>query len=204
MATEPVVVFDLGGVLIDWNPRHLYRKLFDDESAMEDFLARICTPAWNLGMDAGRPFAEGIAGLVARHPGQAPLIEAYHARWGEMVTGAIEGSVRHLEALTADGREVFALTNWSAETFRPTRARFPFLDLFAHILVSGDVGLVKPDPAIYRLLLARIGRPAEACLFIDDSAANVAAAVGLGFDAIRFESPEQLGHALARRGLPHG
>lgn len=196
-----VVVFDLGGVLIDWDPRHLYRKLIDDETAMERFLSEICSPEWNGRQDAGRSFAEAVAELVARHPDQRLLIEAYHVRWPEMVAGALDDTVAIVEELKAGGHELHALTNWSAETFALTRPRFAFLDWFESILVSADEGLVKPDAAIFQLLLERIGRPAEACLFVDDSRKNVDAAAALGFDAIHFQGADALRRELADRAL---
>ena len=157
---RPVIVYDLGGVLIDWNPRHLYRKLFDDEAAMERFLAEVCHATWNEEQDRGRSFAAAIEEAAARHPDQRPMIEAYFARWGEMVAGEIDGAVALLAELKDAGYELHALTNWSAETFPFARGRFAFLDWFQSILVSADVGLIKPDPAIFRLLLERIGRAA--------------------------------------------
>lgn len=199
---EPVVVFDLGGVLIDWDPRHLYRQLFDgDDPAMERFLAEVCTGAWNERQDAGRPFAEAVAELVLRHPEQRALIEAYHLRWPEMVAGPIDGSVEILAELREAGYELHALTNWSAETFALTRPRFDFLTWFESILVSADVRLIKPDPRIFRLLLERIGREARACIYIDDSRRNVDAAAALGFDAIHFQGAGPLRADLLRRGL---
>ncbi|HYZ25717.1 MAG TPA: HAD family phosphatase [Geminicoccaceae bacterium] len=197
----PVIVFDLGGVLIDWNPRHLYRKLFDDEARMEWFLAEVCHSAWNEEQDRGRTFAAAIEEAAARHPDHGPLIAAYFERWPEMLAGPIEGTVAVLEELNEAGYELHALTNWSAETFPFARDRFAFLDRFRTILVSADVGLIKPDPAIFELLLARIGRTAAECLYIDDNAKNVLAAARVGFDAIAFENPEQLRHDLARRDL---
>jgi 2-haloacid dehalogenase len=198
---EPVVVFDLGGVLVDWNPRHLYRKLFDDHAAMELFLTEVCTPAWNEAQDEGRTIAEATAEAIVRHPGERAMIEAYYARWGEMMAGPIHGTVTILETLKETGFELHALTNWSAETFPIARERFSFLDHFETILVSGEVRLKKPDPRIFSLLLQRIGHPAEACVYIDDSARNIAAANALGFDAIHFESADELGVALRARGV---
>jgi 2-haloacid dehalogenase len=198
---KPVIVFDLGGVLIDWDPRHLYRKLFDQEAAMERFLDQVCHGAWNLEQDRGRSFADAIEEAVLRHPDQRALIEAYHLRWEEMLAGAIEDTVAILEELRGAGCELHALTNWSAETFPVARARFAFLDHFATILVSGEERLIKPDPRIFALLLERIGHPAQACVFIDDNAHNIAAAAALGLDAIRFEDPPQLRLELVRRGL---
>jgi 2-haloacid dehalogenase len=198
---RPVIVFDLGGVLIDWDPRHLYRKLFDQEAAMERFLDQVCHGAWNLEQDRGRSFADAIEEAVLRHPDQRAMIEAYHLRWEEMLAGAIEDTVAILEELRGAGCELHALTNWSAETFPHARARFAFLDHFATILVSGEERLIKPDPRIFALLLERIGHPAQACVFIDDNAHNIAAAAALGLDAIRFEDPPQLRLELVRRGL---
>jgi 2-haloacid dehalogenase len=202
LATK-AVVFDLGGVLIDWDPRHLYRKLLADEAAVEEFLATVCTPEWNAELDRGRPFAEGVAELVERHPEHAAAIAAYHERWPEMVAGDIPGTVEVLAELRAAGVPLYALTNWSAETFAITRGRFEFLEWFDGLLVSGEERVTKPDPAIFQLLLDRFGLDPTATVFVDDSAANVAAARRLGFDAIRFTGHEELRRELvARRLLP--
>lgn len=195
------VVFDLGGVLIDWDPRYLYRKLLDDEAAVEEFLATVCTPEWNAEQDRGRPFAEGVAELVERHPVHAAAITAYHERWPEMLGGAVGGMVEVLAELRAAGVPVYALTNWSAETFGIARERFEFLEWFDGVLVSGEERMIKPDPAIFRLLLDRFGLDPGATFYIDDSPANVAAADRLGFDAVRFTSPAQLRRDLEARGL---
>jgi 2-haloacid dehalogenase len=202
--TQPVIVFDLGGVLIDWDPRHLYRKLFGDEAAMEWFLDQVCHGAWNLEQDRGRSFADAIEEAVGRHPDQRAMIEAYHLRWQEMLAGAIEESVAILEDLKDTGHELHALTNWSAETFPRAHERFPFLAHFATILVSGEERLIKPDPRIFDLLLERIGRRAGDCLFIDDNANNIAAAEHLGFDTILFQDPPRLRAELVRRSLLSG
>ncbi|MGH6903990.1 MAG: HAD family hydrolase [Geminicoccaceae bacterium] len=200
----PAIVFDLGGVLIDWNPRHLYRKLIDDEARMEWFLAEVCHSAWNEEQDRGRTFAAAIEEAAARHPEHRPLIAAYFERWDEMMAGPVEGSVVILEELKAAGYELHGLTNWSAETFPFARDRFAFLERFESILVSADVGLIKPDPAIFELLLARIGRTPAECIYIDDNPRNVAAAAALGLDAIAFEGPDQLRDSLTRRDLLSG
>jgi len=197
----PVIVFDLGGVLIDWNPRYLYRQLFEDEAAMEFFLTEICSPAWNARQDAGRSFAEAVTELSERHPEQRALIEAYHHRWPEMIEGALDDTVAILAQLVHAGFEVHALTNWSAETFPIACDRFPFLDWFETILVSGEVGMMKPDRAIFDLLLERIDRPAAGTIFIDDSVPNIEAADALGFDAIRFTGADELRSELTARGL---
>jgi 2-haloacid dehalogenase len=202
LATK-AVVFDLGGVLIDWDPRHLYRRLLADEAAVEEFLATVCTPEWNAGLDRGRPFAEGVAELVERHPEHAAAIAAYHERWPEMVAGDIPGTVEVLAELRAAGVPLYALTNWSAETFAITRGRFEFLEWFDGLLVSGEERVTKPDPAIFQLLLDRFGLDPTATVFVDDSEANVAAARRLGFDAIGFTGHEELRRELvARRLLP--
>jgi 2-haloacid dehalogenase len=201
LVSTKAVVFDLGGVLIDWDPRYLYRKLLADEAAVEEFLTTVCTPEWNVEQDRGRPFAEGIAELVERHPVHAAAIAAYHQRWPEMLGGAIAGTVELLAELRAAGVALFALTNWSAETFGIARERFEFLDWFDGVVVSGEERMVKPDPAIFRLLLDRFGLAPEATCFVDDSPANVAAARELGLDGVRFHDPDQLRKDLTGRGL---
>jgi len=194
-------VFDLGGVLIDWDPRYLYRKLLADEAAVEEFLATVCTPEWNTEQDRGRPFAEGVAELVERHPVHAAAITAYHERWTEMLGGDIAGTVELLAELRDTGVPLYALTNWSAETFGIARERYQFLEWFDGVLVSGEERMIKPEPAIFRLLLDRFGLDPGAAFYVDDSPANVAAASELGFDAVRFTGPEQLRRDLEARGL---
>lgn len=195
------VVFDLGGVLVDWNPRHLYRKLIADEARMEWFLEEVCHQRWNERQDAGRDLAEATAEKIAEFPEHAELIAAFYGRWGEMVAGAIEGTVELLRALHARGLPLYALSNWSAQTFPVARERFDFLDLFRAIVISGEERLIKPDPAIFELLLERHALAPGATLFIDDSPANVEAARRLGMQALRFESPERLREALTDLGL---
>jgi 2-haloacid dehalogenase len=199
------VVFDLGGVLIDWNPRYLYRKLFGaDEAAMERFLAEVCTPEWNARFDAGRPFAEGVAELVAMHPEQAELISPYQHRWPEMLGEAFEGTVAILREVRAGGLRTYALSNWSAETFGVTRQRYPFLEEMDGILISGEVKLGKPDPAIFREFLRRFSLAPENTVYIDDWDRNIAAATSLGMTAVRFVDPVQLRSELRLLGLPIG
>jgi 2-haloacid dehalogenase len=195
------IIFDLGGVLLDWNPHRLYAPYFNSSTEIDRFLHEINFAEWNMHQDAGRPFHEGVAVLSAQFPHYAHLIRAYHERWEDSVPGAIDGTVDILKRLKRDGVPLYALTNFSAETFPIMRRRFDFLGLFEYILVSGEVGLVKPDPAIYRLMLKKIGRPARECLFIDDSAKNVAAAKEMGFDTIHFQSPEQLKTELQGRNI---
>jgi 2-haloacid dehalogenase len=198
------VVFDLGGVLIDWNPRYLYRRLFgDDDEAMEAFLGEVCTPEWNARQDAGRPWADGVAELVERYPDARELIVAFDERWEEMLGGAIEGTVEILERLRAANVPLYALSNWSSAKFPIARARFPFLSWFTDIVISGDVGAIKPDAAMFRALMERHALDPAATAYVDDSGANVAAAHELGFAAaIRFVGADALRHDLAALGLP--
>ena len=197
-----VVVFDLGGVLLDWNPRHLYRKLFaGDEAAMEDFLATVCTVEWNERQDAGRSFADAVAELLPQHAGKAPLIEAFGNRFGEMISGAIDGTVDILAELKHAGVPCYGLTNWSAETFPPQRQRFEFLSWLDGIVVSGDEGVIKPDLRIFRILLERYAIAAEEAVFIDDNPENAEAAAALGIHGIHFQSPEFLRRELVALNL---
>jgi 2-haloacid dehalogenase len=195
------VLFDLGGVLVDWNPRHLYRQLFVDEAAMEHFLATVCTQAWNEEQDEGRPFREGVELLLTRHPQHAVAIRAYDSRWGEMLRGAIEESVVILGELRARGIPLFALTNWSAEKFPLARMRFAFLEWFDGILVSGEERLKKPDPRIYHLAIQRFGLEPVQTLYVDDAEKNIAAAALLGFKTHRFVEAPALRSQLVACGL---
>jgi len=195
------VVFDLGGVLIDWNPLHLYRKMLPDEESAQRFIAEICTPDWNRQMDAGRPFADCVAELVDLHPGQEELIAAFHKRWPEMLGGPIEGTVEILEALRKDGVTLHAITNWSAETFPIGVERYPFLGFFDVRIVSGEHRLAKPDPAIFELFLRESGLKAPDCVFIDDNSDNIDTASRLGFHAIHFQNPDRLADELRSLGL---
>lgn len=194
------IVFDLGGVLVDWNPRHLYVPILGEEAA-GFLLERVCTPEWNLGMDAGRPFAEAVAAKAREWPEHAEAVGWWRSRWQEMLRGPIQGTVDLLAALQAAGHPTYALSNWSAETFPVARSLYPFLDSFRDVVISGEHGLVKPDPAFFRLAAARWGIPLEGTPFIDDAPRNVEAARALGMDAIRFEDPGRLRLALEARGI---
>ena len=197
------VIFDVGGVLIDWNPRHLYRKLFDVDSdgLMERFLAEVCTPEWNLRQDAGRPFAEAVAELTRCFPDYADLIAAYDSRWEEMVPGAHDQTVDIVRELKTQGTPLYCLTNFSGEKFPLMQRRFDVFDLFDGIVVSAEVGMVKPDPAVYRYLVQRFGLETSSCLFVDDAEANVEAAALIGMQAVRYLSSQQLRCELKMRGL---
>ena len=198
---ENAVVFDLGGVLIDWNPRYVYSKVFDTESATEWFLENICTPDWNLSIDAGKPFAIAVSELCTIHPEWTEQISAFHLRWEEMLGGEIVESVRILKEIQSKGYPVYGLTNWSAETFPIARNRYEFLETLDGIVVSGEEKLIKPDPAIFRILIDRFNLKAGNCIFIDDNPHNTAAAAELGFCTIGFSDPAQLRKDLCIAGI---
>ena len=194
------VAFDLGGVLIHWDPRLLYRKLLPSEDAVERFLATVCPPEWNERLDAGLPLAEGIAERIARFPHHEPLIHAYGERFGEMML-PMHGSIALLGELAQRGVPLFALSNWAAETFERTHRQFAFLAAFEGIVISGRIGIAKPDPRIFRHLLEAHGLEAGELLFVDDRSANVAAAGAVGIEGLLFEGPASLRAALVQRGL---
>jgi 2-haloacid dehalogenase len=193
------VIFDLGGVLIDWDPRHLYRKLFPgDEAAMERFLGEVCTMEWHIQHDAGRPFVETCGELKLKHPDHAALIDAYGERYQEMIAGAIDGTVVLLERLAAGGVPLYAITNYPAQAFPWARQRFGFLALFRDIAVSGDERIMKPDAELFRILFRRNNLVPEQAIFIDDSIKNIDAARALGLHAIHFRSADQIEQELLR------
>jgi 2-haloacid dehalogenase len=191
------IIFDFGGVLVDWNPKYVYRQLFEKPEDMHWFLENICTDEWNLEQDRGRPLAEGTAILVGKFPEYEALIRAFYGRWEEMLGGDIGGSVEILFELKRQ-YPVYGLTNWSAETFPVALERFDFFKVFDGIVVSGTEKLVKPDSAIFRLILDRYRLKAENALFIDDNIKNIRAAGEMGFHTIHFESPEKLRAQLAQ------
>lgn len=195
------IVFDFGGVLVDWNPRHLYRKIFSSEEEMEGFLAQVCNGEWNAKQDAGRPFAQAVAELQKQYPQYTEQIAAYFDRWGEMLGGEIPGMADLVRMLKRKGYKLYGLTNWSVETFPLARAKYSVFDMLDGMVVSGEEHIIKPDPEIYKRLLTRFQLRAPDCLFIDDSPANVAAARQLGFDAVRFESAAALERELKRRNM---
>lgn len=204
MPSPTTLVFDIGNVLIAWDPRNLYRKVFDDPARMEWFLSEVCDHDWNLEQDRGRLFADAVAERIALFPDLAAEIRAYDERWPETLSGPIPGSVAILEQARAAGVPNYAITNFSAEKFAVARALFPFLDGFDGIIVSAEERLVKPDPAIYRLLLDRYGLAAGDCVFIDDSPKNVEGARAVGMHAVAFTAPARLAEDLAAMGFPVG
>lgn len=191
--TINTIIFDLGAVLIDWNQRYLYRKIFKTDAEMEWFLANVCTNAWNEEQDAGRPFAEAVAIQSQLFPQFEKEIEAFWKRWPEMMAGQIDGTVKIFEQLKkADLYKFYALTNWSAETFPFALNKFEFFKWFDGIVVSGDEKTRKPFPEFYHRLLNRYSvNPTEA-LFIDDNNNNIEAGKLLGFNTIYFQSSGQL------------
>jgi 2-haloacid dehalogenase len=197
-----VVIFDLGGVLIDWDPRHLYRKLFaGDDAAMEDFLATVCTVEWNRGQDMGRSCAAAAKLLQDRHPDKAELIDAYYARFDEMMAGPIIGSVEILVELYGRGTPLYGLSNFSAETYPLAVQRFEFIRLLRRVIVSGDVKAIKPDRRIYQILLDRCDIDPRRAVFVDDVAANIETARQLGLHGIVFSGPDALRRELAELRL---
>lgn len=198
--TAKAVVFDFGGVLIEWDPRRLYRKIFRNESDMEYFLKNVCTPEWNLSLDRGKPFKQAVAERIALFPEYADEIRAFDDRWEEMRGNAIAENVALLRRL-AKRYPVYGLTNWSAEKFALTKPKFDFFDVFDGIVVSGVEKEVKPEPRIFQILLERYDLKADECVFIDDSQPNIDAAKKLGFTAFRFTTPEKLIADLKTAGV---
>jgi 2-haloacid dehalogenase len=199
--TAHTVVLDLGGVLIHWDPRHLYRRLMPEDE-VDDFLEEIGFREWNHAQDASsRPWAEAVELLAARHPHRRELIAAYPSRFGETLLGPIEGTVEILHELHAAGTPLLALTNWSAETFGHARARFGFLELFDGIVVSGEEEVAKPDPRIFAVLVDRFDLDPARTLFVDDVPANVDAAAAAGLQAVQFTSPAALRDDLTACGV---
>jgi 2-haloacid dehalogenase len=191
------IVFDFGNVLIDWDPRYLYRKLLDgDEQAVERFLKEVNFFEWNLQQDAGRPLHTAILELCDRYPQHCDLIRAYDERYEESISGPIWPTVEILGELKAVGYPLYGLSNWPAEKWRQFSPKHAFFSWFDDIVISGEVGLAKPDPAIFHLLLERNSLVAAECLLIDDIEHNILAARELGFQAIQFRSPQQLRQAL--------
>lgn len=196
------IIFDLGGVLIDWNPKYLYRKIFKDETEMNYFLEKICTPEWNEEQDAGRTLKEATEILIQQHSGHEENIRAYYNRWQEMLGGVIEGTVEIFIKLKESKKyKIYALTNWSAETFPIAMEQYELLSWFDGVVVSGTEKNRKPFPEFYQILLDRYDVKTEEAIFIDDNLRNVDAAKKLGLDAIRFTAPGALNEELLTRGI---
>lgn len=202
MTAPTTVVFDLGGVLIDWSPRRLYRRLIDDSADLDRFLAEVCSPQWHDAQDRGRPMAEAIAELAAQHPAQAPLIEAFDSRWPEMFGGDFPATVDIVRELQAAGIRLLALTNYPAEKFAAARADFEVLNAFEGIVVSGEEGIGKPDREIFERLLDRYEVDPSRAVYVDDRAEHVETARQLGLAGLVYTGAAELRDDLARSGLP--
>jgi 2-haloacid dehalogenase len=195
-------MFDLGGVLVDWNPRYLYRAHFaEDEAAMEHFLTHVCASDWNHEIDAGKSFADAVAERQRLFPDHADLIALWESGWETMLGEAIADTVTILEGLRGRGVRLYALTNWSHETFPVARRRFAFLNWFQDIVISGEVKLAKPDPRIFELARTRCQLVPNSTVYIDDAPRNVEAARRLGFHALHFRDPAVLRRELSALGL---
>ena len=196
------IIFDLGGVLIDWNPSYLFDQLFEDEEQKKHFFEQICTPDWNEMQDAGRPLKDATESLVAKHPEWKEYIEAYYGRWEEMLGGPIHETVEIFRQLKEQQKyELYALTNWSAELFPIALERYEFLHWFDGRVVSGEEKMRKPFSDFYQLIMKRFKLVPAETLFIDDNKRNVIAAQELGMHTIHFLSPTQLAEELQKRNL---
>ncbi len=199
---KSTIIFDLGGVLIDWNPRYVYRNVFDSEEKIEWFFKTICTSEWNENQDAGRSLNEATEELVHKYPEFENEIRAYYGRWEEMLGGPITETVEIFKSLKEANKYMFyALTNWSAETFPVALKRYDFLRWFDGIVMSGEERTRKPFPEIYQILLNRFDINPAGAIFIDDSLRNIKGAEAVGIEGIHFQSPQQLKHELKQRGI---
>jgi HAD superfamily hydrolase (TIGR01509 family) len=201
-SSAAAVLWDLGNVLVDWSPRRVFRRLLPDEAAVDSFLSNVCTMAWHSRHDAGVSFEQNRAELTARHPEHAALIEAWEHRWDEMFNGTVPGVLEIFETLHDAGVPQDALSNLPASKIAPLRSMYPFLQRMNDVVVSGEEGVIKPDPRIFEIARARMSRTPEETVFIDDRAENVEAAKAAGFDGVVFTNAEALRQALRARGLP--
>jgi len=196
------IIFDLGGVLIDWNPSYVFDKMFNNEEQKKHFFENICTSDWNEKQDAGRPLKEATEELLHKHPEWKEYIEAYYGRWEEMLGGPIHETVEIFRQLKETGKyKIYALTNWSAELFPIALERYNFLHWFDGRVVSGEEKMRKPFPEFYRLILDRFQLTSQETLFIDDSVRNAKAAEDIGLKTVLFKSPYQLKEELIQRGI---
>lgn len=194
------IIFDLGAVLIDWNPRYMYRTIFNNEAEMEHFLEEVTTSDWNEEQDGGRSLQEGTEWLVNKHPEHEANIRAFYGRWEEMLGEAFHDVVEIFKQLKESGKyKIYALTNWSAETFPVALERFEFLHWFDGIVVSGAEKMRKPTPEFYHILLDRYQVKSEDALFIDDNYRNILAAEKIGIQCIHFTSAEKLSDVLKKQ-----
>ena len=196
------IIFDLGGVLIDWNPRYMYRKIFKTEEETEWFLENVTTSEWNENQDAGYPLHKATEELVAKHPKWEPEIKAYYGRWLEMLGDQIHETVEILQQLKKTGKyKLYALTNWSAETFPHALKRFEFFKMFEGIVVSGEEKMRKPSAAFYKIIIDRYHLDPSKTIFVDDSLRNIKGAETVGITGIHFHNPSQLKETLQGMGI---
>ncbi len=195
------IIFDFGGVLVDWNPRYLYRSYFKTEEEMEYFLANVCTLEWNSLQDEGRLMADATTEKIAEFPEYKEAIEMFYSRWEVMLKSDIPETVAFLEEVKAAGYGIYGLTNWSVETIQVPYSRYPFFGLFDGIVVSGEEKVIKPAPRIYQILLERYGLNPSECVFLDDNQANVDAANALGIHAVRFTTIDEVRPLLRELGI---
>ena len=196
------IIFDFGGVLINWDPHKLFNKYFaNDTQAINDFLAEINFFNWNLSQDKGYPFAQAVKDLSAQFPQYAHFMHVYDSEWEESITGIVPETVEILYKLKSVGSHLYGLTNWSVEKFSVVRRKYHVFDLFEDIVVSGEAKLIKPDPAIFHLLLQRIRREPQECLLVDDSLKNIETAQKMGFATHHFTSPARLELELQQLGI---
>jgi 2-haloacid dehalogenase len=195
------IVFDIGNVLLRWEPELPYRRLIPDEAERRRFLTEICTGDWNREQDRGRSWPEAEAALIAEFPRHEAMIRAWRANWHEMIPGSIDGTPDIVEGLVEAGHDVTALTNFAGDTYVEAVSRFPYLKLFRGVTVSGEIGILKPEPEIYRHHAETFGLTPAATLFFDDSPANVIAARNAGWQAETFVDAATLRADLARHGV---
>ena len=204
MTPTPTIIFDFGGVLLEWHPHLVYRNRFKDDRSIDRFFEEIDFYTWNLEQDRGRPFAEAVDLLSSQFPQHADLIRMYNDDWEKSIVGTIQPNVDILLGLKQAGYPLHGLSNFSTEKFGLMRARFPFFSVFETILLSAEVSLLKPDERIFHIMLDRINRRPEECIYIDDSAANIATANRLGMHTIHVSPQTDLGKELAGLGVQHG
>lgn len=192
------IIFDFGGVLVDWNPHHLYDTYFGDKDSADWFLSNICTMDWNMQMDAGKPFEQGVAEKIAQYPQWEKEIRLYWERWIDMMGDTIPNMYDWILQLKQQGYAIYGLTNWSTETFIQVKDKYSIFQLMDGIVMSGEERVTKPDAKIYHILLNRYQLAPEECVFFDDNLNNVIAAQNIGIHAVQFQSTEQAKRELSK------
>jgi haloacid dehalogenase superfamily, subfamily IA, variant 3 with third motif having DD or ED/haloacid dehalogenase superfamily, subfamily IA, variant 1 with third motif having Dx(3-4)D or Dx(3-4)E len=201
MTDIKAVIFDYGGVLIDWNPYYLYRKVFTNDTEVARFLQEIHFNEWNYSFDQGYPMELGLSEMCRKYPERAEMIRLLDERWLETIGTTFDATIALVKEVKERGYAVYGLSNWSAEKFKLVRPRYPFFDLFDDMVISGEVKMAKPDPRIFRLLVERNGKTPQECIYIDDSEDNYRAASQVGLQAIHYQSSGQLRQELQKRGV---